>query len=396
MISNNCYDVAVIGGGPSGSIAAQNLSSNGLRVILFEKDYLPRYKTCGGGIVKRAIQFLPSDIFSVFEKEFYQIHIIDQQANFGYKLKRDSPIVYMTMRKDFDYKLLENAKSCGTSIVSNCEVHDLSTNSETVYLKTAKGEFKSLFVLAADGAQGTTFKKSGLKINRKNLPAIECEIYVSDSDLERFSEVRFDFGFIPGGYAWIFPKKDHLSVGLGAFSLRRGNVNLNAYLKNYIKQLNFNKIINMEKHGYSVPVSSAKNILANKRILITGDAAALADPLTAEGITPALLSGKLASEAIIEGGIEPDFVADLYNEKIEKYFYSELKISLLLNKIFYYYPGLRVFLIKKYGIKFCEIIADIISGNKKYSELLKNPLNYFKLVKYYFSPAGELRVSRVN
>jgi geranylgeranyl reductase family protein len=396
MISDNCYDVAVIGSGPAGSIAAQKLSSNGLRVILFEKDNLPRYKTCGGGIVKRAIQLLPADISSVFEKEFYEINIIDQQADFRYKLKRNSPIVYTTMRKDFDYKILENAKSCGTSVLSNCEVYDLSTNNETVHLKTTKGEFNSSFVIGADGVQGISLKKSGLKINKKNLPAVECEIYVSDSDLERFSEVKFDFGFISGGYAWIFPKKDHLSVGLGAFSLKRGSINLNSSLKNYIRQLNFNKIINIEKHGYSVPVSSAKNILANKRILITGDAAALVDPLTAEGITPALLSGKLASEAIIEGGIEPDFVQDLYNKKIEKYFHSELEVSLLLNKIFYYYPALRIFLIKKYGIKFCEIIADVISGNKRYSELLKNPLNYFKLVKYYFNPVRDLRASRVN
>lgn len=167
MVSNNCYDVAVIGSGPAGSIAAQKLSSNGLRVILFEKANPPRYKTCGGGVVKRVVQFLPQDIFSVFEKEFHQIEINDHQADFYYKLKRNFPIVYVTMRKNFDYKLLEFAKSSGTFVLGNCEVYDLTTDNETVHLKTAKGEFKSAFVIGADGAQGITLKRSGLKIRKK-------------------------------------------------------------------------------------------------------------------------------------------------------------------------------------------------------------------------------------
>lgn len=386
MLVDNKYDVAVIGSGPAGSIAAQKLSSNGFRVILFEKAQLPRYKTCGGGIVKRAIRFLPPDIFSVFEKEFYSIEIVDRQADFYYKLKRNTPIVYMTMRKDFDYKLLEYAKSSGTFVLDNCEVYDLILNDESVYIETKKGEFKSSFVIGSDGTQGISLKKAGLKITKKNLPALECEIYVSDKDLERFSEVRFDFGFIPAGYAWIFPKKDHLSIGLGVFSLNKKNINLNPYLEHYLRYLNFNKIINIERYGYSIPVSPAKNIVANKRILIAGDTAALSDPLTAEGITSALFSGQLASEAIIEGNMNGDSVSFLYNQKIEKNVYSELQASLLLNKIFYNYPAIRMLLIKKYGMKFCEAIADIISGNKKYSELLKNPLNYFKLIKYYFNP----------
>jgi geranylgeranyl reductase family protein len=395
MISNNFYDVAVIGSGPSGSIAAQKLSSSGLRVILFEKADLPRYKICGGGIVKRVIQFLPKDIFSVFEKEFNQIEINDYQANFHYKLKRNFSLVYMTMRESFDYKLLEYAKSSGTFIINNCEVFNLSINNETVHLKTGKGEFKAAFVIGADGAQGITLKKSGLRFRKKNLPALESEIFVPDKDLERFSDVRFDFGFIPGGYAWVFPKRNRLSVGLGVFALRERKVNLNSYLNDYIKHLNFNKIINIEKHGYYIPVSTGRNTIAANRILLAGDSASLADSLTAEGITAAVLSGQLAARAIIEGKLNNKIVPLLYNQKIEDKFYPELKASLLLNKAFYNYDSLRVFLIKRYGIKLCENIADIISGKIKYSQLLKKPSNYLKLIKYYFNPGAGLKPEHI-
>ena len=73
--SKKLFDVAVIGGGPAGSIAAHKLSSNGYRVILFEKANPPRYKTCGGGIVKRVADLLDTEICSEFENEFYSIDV---------------------------------------------------------------------------------------------------------------------------------------------------------------------------------------------------------------------------------------------------------------------------------------------------------------------------------
>ena len=384
------FDIAVIGSGPAGSIAAQRLSSAGFKVILFEKEKLPRYKTCGGGIVNRVIKYLPSNIYSVLDQQFNQIEIHDHQADFHYKVKRTSPIVYMTMRNDFDFTLIENAKSSGTIINDNCKVLDLILNKESVYIKTTSGDFKALFVIGADGAQGISLKKSGLKLKKKNLPALECEVYVSSKDLQNFSNVRFDFGFIPGGYAWVFPKKDHLSIGLGIFALREINKNLNSYFNNYLKFIDLKKIISIQKHGFYIPVSLAKNIIANNRILLNGDSAALADPVTAEGITSAVLSGHLSAEAIIEGNLNEESVYLLYNKKISKNFHTELNAELLLSRAYYNYSSLRSFLIKRYGVKFCEIISDVISGEKKYSQLMNNPFNYIKLIKHYFIPSYKI------
>ncbi len=140
----------------------------------------------------------------------------------------------------------------------------------------------------------------------------------------------------------------------------------------------------MKEHGFYIPVSRGKNILASKRILLTGDAAALADPVTAEGISAAVLSGLLAAESVIEGKLNSEIVPNLYNQKIEKHFHKDLKAGIFLSKAFYNYESLRVILMKRYGMRFCEIIADIISGERRYSRLIKNPFNYLKLIKYYF------------
>jgi geranylgeranyl reductase family protein len=383
--SQEFFDATVIGGGPAGSIAASKLSSHGYKVILFEKANPPRYKTCGGGIVKRVAELLDPEIRSEFENEFYSVEVFDHQAGFHHFVTRNYPLVYMSMRENFDNALLKKAESSGTKILRNCEVQNVSINNESVLIETTKGNYSAGFLIAADGAQGISTKKSGLRIHKKNLPAIEYEVSVSKTDMEKFPTARFDFGIVPGGYAWVFPKRNHLSIGLGIFATNNRTEKLNKYFNDYILKLKLNKIENIEKHGFYIPVSLSKNKLSTNRIFLAGDAAALADPLTAEGISSAIFSGQFAAEAIIEGEGDVEKSSYLYNQKIEENLWKELKGSLFLNKVFYSYDNIRAFLMKTYGIKLSEIIADIISGERKYSNLLKNPANYFKLVKHYFS-----------
>src|SRR5690606_16849888 len=167
MIADNFFDVAVIGGGPAGSVAAQNLSAKGFKVVLFEKELTPRYKTCGGGIVKRVLNYLPADISHTFENKFSNIEINDHQAEFHYIVKRNFPVVFLTMRNNFDYALLNLAKSSGTKIIDNKPVYDIITDKDSVTIKTISGDYKALFVIGADGAQGISARKSGLKIVKK-------------------------------------------------------------------------------------------------------------------------------------------------------------------------------------------------------------------------------------
>ena len=81
------YDIAIIGTGPSGAMAAYHAAKNGKKVILIEKEKLPRYKTCGGGLVHRGRIRLPFSIDEVFEKEFYELEVFFEKSPHFFKQK---------------------------------------------------------------------------------------------------------------------------------------------------------------------------------------------------------------------------------------------------------------------------------------------------------------------
>src|SRR5213592_1773495 len=106
------FDVAVVGAGPAGATAALTLARRGLSVALLERDALPRYKTCGGGLVGRALALLPPEVEPVLERRCGQadLHLLD--VNQHYRATRDPPsvpIMAMTMRERLDHMVASAA-----------------------------------------------------------------------------------------------------------------------------------------------------------------------------------------------------------------------------------------------------------------------------------------------
>ena len=107
----------------------------------------------------------------------------------------------------------------------------------------------------------------------------------------------------------------------------------------------------------------------------------MADPITAEGITHAIRSGQLAAEAIIEGQGEPQTARRIYGAALEREILSELRYASQLARVLYRSPALRTWLLKRYGQRLAEIMADIMMGKYTYAELLREPMNYVKLLR---------------
>ena len=373
------YDVIIIGSGVAGSIAAYKLAEAGKKVLILEKETLPRYKTCGGGVISKVSELLPYKIDPVVECKLYKSDIYDHANDLHFIIERDIPIINMTMRSSLDHFMLTKAREVGTEIKEENEVIDINEKNGFVEVITRNQSYETKFVIAADGATGITTRKLGIQIKVKKIPAIEHEVVIEKDQFEKLNKTaRFDFGLVPNGYAWVFPKKVHLSIGL--LTMSKPGINLHQYFKKYLEILGITKLLSEEKHGYIIPFHSRQKNFSCGRILLAGDAAGLADPVTAEGISYAITSGIYAANSFINGKENAETVCKLYEFEIKKIL-TELKYARYLAFLIYKSPLLRTFVFKMYGEKLSNLMTDVITGKVKYSELLKNPLNYLKLFK---------------
>lgn len=360
------FDVAIIGSGPAGASAAFELSKSGISTVIIEKETLPRYKTCGGGFVFRGRKNMPFDISSVVEKEFHSIDTYFSNKQSHLTTTRDQPIITMVMRDAFDQLIVEKAKENGVTLLQNHKVESI-TFGENQILHTTEGDIQAKFIIAADGALSPIAKMAGWEESRLIIPALEYEVEVPAADFERLSQnVRFDIDAIPYGYAWCFPKKNHLSIGVAVMIKTNKKINLKEYYATYLKTLGITEIINEAAHGFVIPVAPRTDNFVRKNVFLTGDAAGLADPLVAEGISNAILSGVQAAQAIIESKLDPEKAAALYTSKLESTILPEIRTGAKLSHYFYNQKTFRDLVLKKYGQQVAEAMTDLFMGERTY------------------------------
>lgn len=240
MASAKDFDVAIVGTGPSGSTAAILLSRAGLRVALFEKAELPRYKTCGGGLLQRTLRALPLDVGRTVQAACYRAELHHVSPNLHFAAQRGTAIVSMVMRDQFDHLLAREAEASGATLFTGCAVEDLVQDHGQFGLKTARGDFYARFVIGADGVNSVVAKRAGFPVLKNLIPALECELTVDDARFAAFKNAaRFDLGLTPFGYGWVFPKQKHLSVGV--LTTKRGSCNLNDEYAHYVRALGLEK-----------------------------------------------------------------------------------------------------------------------------------------------------------
>ena len=366
------YDVAIVGSGPSGAATAFYLAQKGIQVCIIEKETLPRYKTCGGGFVFRGRKNLPIDISSVIEREFHDVDNYIGKERFT--ISREDPIITMIMRDSFDYLIIKEAQKLGIDLLENHKLIGIDQYDEHIVCKTSQVDLQAKFLIAADGVLSPTAKLAGWTNETRNLiPALEYEVTVPKEDFDRLSKkVRFDFDAAPEGYGWCFPKKNHLSLGI--LTTKKKRINLKDYYRQYVESLGITEILHEEQHGFQIPLAARTDGFTRGRVFLIGDSAGFAEPITAEGISNAIYSGKLVAEAIIESHLDLESAKELYEQKLNEKLIPELRSGEYLAGYFYKKNPLRNILMKRYGQKFGEYMVDVFMGDRTFPANVKKKL----------------------
>jgi geranylgeranyl reductase family protein len=293
------FDALVVGAGPAGSLAAYRLASAGASVLLADKAHFPRDKPCGGGLTTRAVRLLPFSVEPVVED------VVDRfefRLRYGSKFERASagaPLCLMTQRRRLDAYLAEQAAAAGAAFRDGVKVSAVEAREDGVSATVGGSRVEAAVLIGADGANGVTARTLGLGGDYAYGVAFEGNIpYGPASETRYRGRLVLELGIVPGGYGWVFPKGDHVNVGIGGWESE--GPRLRGLLRSVCEAHGLDDAPISELRGHRLPLRRRDSRIARGRAALVGDAAGLVDPLTGDGMYEAFYSAKHASEAVLD------------------------------------------------------------------------------------------------
>lgn len=359
----DAYDLIVVGAGPGGSSAVAAALGGGLRVLQLDAARFPRVKPCAGGLTTKAVRALPLDLAPSLQGAFNGFEFNAWRGSRTLYSFR-APVLAMVARPELDNRLVEaNRRHPGFEFRDGEPVRALRWTGREFVVCTERGEHSGRQLVGADGANGIVNRV--FRAAEPRARAVAVEVVLERSALEHVERRRsaleqaqggqsaldpllhpcFDFGVLPKGYGWIFPKDAQVSVGL--YTLARGVKDLRARLAAYIAakglRVRGDALASFEAH--TIPLGG---VLRDPGLPLypVGDAAALADALTGEGIYHALASGRIAGELAARVARGAD-VPSSYRALLERPVLRDTRWSHRLAGLFYRHPGLALRVLRR-------------------------------------------------
>lgn len=361
------FDAVVVGSGPAGATSARRLALKGRRVLILDRAKLPRHKACGGGLTGNVRRFLDFDPGDVVENAIERTCFVFRGKS-TVMLQPNGLHVEMVQRDRFDYLLARKAIEAGAELRDETGFKRMERANGVIKVTTSSGTLTAGVVIGADGAASTVSRAAGLRIGATLGSAIDVDLVPRDGIFEKWkSTAIFDFGVVPRGYGWSFPKGDFFSVGVGAAKKHfpDAKAQLQAFLDRHDCLASPKSTV---MRAAPLPFWTHHEPLASDGVFLVGDAAGLVDPLSGEGISYAVHSGVISAD-FADAYLSGDRAADRgYSDRIDEEISQGLAFAHRLSEIFFRYPRLC----QTIGVRsqyVLDLFARMLAGQITYVEL---------------------------
>jgi len=341
------FDVAIVGAGPAGSVAAQQLASAGVRVLLLERTAFPRDKACGDGVSAAGLAVLARTGLGEWASQFPAPETLRLAAPNGQVLdmqpRADTLACYgrTIPRRLLDAQLAQAAVNAGARLMEKRCVQNVELANGAPPVIIAQGlKTSAQLVILADGSNAPITRRLGLSRNPPELVAVRQYFRGYTGPSERL-EVHFQREIIPG-YTWLFPTGGgRVNVGTGTFieRVRRNGVNLRKTLSCFVNDPTVaeGRLARAEPagsiRGHSLRTRLNCTQTHAERVLVAGDAAGLVNPLSGEGIAAALESGEIAAAHALSALSAGDFSAQAlapYTQALKNHYGADQRAARIL------------------------------------------------------------------
>lgn len=351
------YDVLIVGGGPSGSMAGIQLIGSGLRVAILDRARFPRIKPCGGGISCRAYRRFAhlAHVMKSVPTNWVHRLVFESPSGDAVEFSSGQPLYAMIRRLEFDNALLDHCRRGGLEVREDVTIARVDIAPGAVRLtSTASEEFVADLVVGADGANSAVAVHTGMRGPwRQDQIAIDGTEESPRTDLSAPPDAMYVYYGYGGaqGYGYVFPKTSHVNAGVGYFlEYYRRDVQQKPYAGHleFLEHLKATGVVSGTSqranfHAYVIPVAGPLQRVSADRILLAGDAAGFVNGFTAEGIYYAMVSGEHAGRTALAAIRARDVTVEFlrrHDRACEAELGRELRQSVVLQKRLFANPAL--------------------------------------------------------